>query len=140
MRDPFACTDDGAMTPPPEPPLEAPTDSPRHSRHRQSGWQHWLPGLTAFRHYPIGWLRYDLVAGLVLTSLLIPSGIAYAAASVLLPPLFLLRVLNNVIRKKRYFKQALLALPAIVVLGSVWALGEFVAYLTARAKITKAKD
>ncbi len=34
-----------------------------------------------FRHYPIGWLRYDLVAGLVLTSLLIPSGIAYAAAS-----------------------------------------------------------
>ena len=34
-----------------------------------------------FRNYPIGWLRYDLVAGLVLTSLLIPSGIAYAAAS-----------------------------------------------------------
>ena len=81
MRDPFACTDDGAMTPPPEPPLEVPTDSPRHSRHRQSGWQHWVPGLTVFRNYPIGWLRYDLVAGLVLTSLLIPSGIAYAAAS-----------------------------------------------------------
>jgi high affinity sulfate transporter 1 len=40
-----------------------------------------LPGLTVFRNYPIGWLRYDLVAGLVLTSLLIPSGIAYAAAS-----------------------------------------------------------
>ena len=41
----------------------------------------WLPGLTIFRHYERGWLRHDLVAGLVLTSMLVPVGIAYATAS-----------------------------------------------------------
>ncbi len=56
-------------------------DSPRHSRHREAGWQHWLPGLRMFRDYSLGWLRYDIVAGLVLTSMMVPSGIAYAAAS-----------------------------------------------------------
>ena len=29
----------------------------------------------------VAWLRYDLVAGLVLTSMLVPVGIAYAEAS-----------------------------------------------------------
>jgi high affinity sulfate transporter 1 len=76
---PDACAriDDGGMNTQPH----SPFDSPRHSRHRESGWQHWLPGLRIFRAYPIGWLRHDLVAGLVLTSLLVPSGIAYAAAA-----------------------------------------------------------
>ena len=32
-------------------------------------------------HYEIGWLRHDLVAGLVLTTVLVPVGIAYAVAS-----------------------------------------------------------
>jgi high affinity sulfate transporter 1 len=36
-----------------------------------------LPGLTAVRRYERGWLRDDLVAGIVLTSLLIPQGMAY---------------------------------------------------------------
>jgi high affinity sulfate transporter 1 len=33
------------------------------------------------RHYQIGWLRHDVAAGLVLTSVLVPVGIAYAVAS-----------------------------------------------------------
>jgi len=41
----------------------------------------WLPGLHTLRHYDIAWLRHDLVAGLVLTTMLVPAGIAYAEAS-----------------------------------------------------------
>ncbi|MFZ2295083.1 MAG: sulfate permease [Polaromonas sp.] len=41
----------------------------------------WLPGLIALRHYEIAWLRHDLMAGLALTSVLVPVGIAYAVAS-----------------------------------------------------------
>ena len=41
----------------------------------------WLPGLHTVRHYEIAWLRHDVVAGLVLTSVLVPVGIAYAVAS-----------------------------------------------------------
>jgi high affinity sulfate transporter 1 len=37
-----------------------------------------IPGLAAFREYPRGWLRDDVVAGLVLTALLVPQGMAYA--------------------------------------------------------------
>ncbi|MEO8014257.1 MAG: SulP family inorganic anion transporter [Polaromonas sp.] len=46
-----------------------------------TGWLRWLPGLLALRHYEIAWLRHDLVAGLVLTTVLVPVGIAYAVAS-----------------------------------------------------------
>jgi high affinity sulfate transporter 1 len=41
----------------------------------------WLPGLQTLRHYQVAWLRHDIVAGLVLTTMLIPVGIAYAVAS-----------------------------------------------------------
>jgi high affinity sulfate transporter 1 len=37
-----------------------------------------LPGLRVARQYQPGWLRYDLAAGVVLTSLLVPQGMAYA--------------------------------------------------------------
>ena len=40
-----------------------------------------MPGLHTLRHYEIAWLRHDVVAGLVLTSVLVPVGIAYAVAS-----------------------------------------------------------
>ncbi len=46
-----------------------------------TGWMRWLPGLLALRHYEIAWLRHDLMAGLALTSVLVPVGIAYAVAS-----------------------------------------------------------
>src|SRR4030095_3627554 len=41
----------------------------------------WLPGLRVLRSYDPAWLRHDLVAGLVLTTMLVPVGIAYADAS-----------------------------------------------------------
>jgi len=46
-----------------------------------TGWQRWLPGLQTLAHYDISWLRHDLVAGLALTAVLVPVGIAYAVAS-----------------------------------------------------------
>ncbi len=45
----------------------------------------WLPGVALVRRYQAGWFRYDLTAGLVLTCLLVPAGMAYAEAS-RLPP------------------------------------------------------
>jgi high affinity sulfate transporter 1 len=41
----------------------------------------WIPGLQTFRNYQAQWLRHDLVAGLVMTTMLVPVGIAYAEAS-----------------------------------------------------------
>ncbi|MBS0580172.1 MAG: STAS domain-containing protein [Proteobacteria bacterium] len=48
---------------------------------RRSDWLHWLPGLETLREYQSGWLRQDIFAGLVLTTMLVPVGIAYASAS-----------------------------------------------------------
>ena len=45
------------------------------------GWIRWVPGLRTLRAYDIAWLRHDIVAGLVLTTMLVPVGIAYAVAS-----------------------------------------------------------
>ncbi|MGJ3703348.1 SulP family inorganic anion transporter [Variovorax sp. AFSI2.2] len=47
----------------------------------QAGWSRWLPGLRTLREYQVAWLRHDIVAGLVLTTMLVPVGIAYAEAS-----------------------------------------------------------
>ncbi|MBK6740800.1 MAG: sulfate permease [Haliea sp.] len=47
----------------------------------EAGWQRWLPGLQTLAHYQRAWLPNDLAAGLVLTTLLVPVGIAYAVAS-----------------------------------------------------------
>ena len=38
----------------------------------------WIPGLHVLRTYQMGWLPRDLVAGLVLSALLVPQGMAYA--------------------------------------------------------------
>jgi MFS superfamily sulfate permease-like transporter len=42
---------------------------------------HWLPGVQLARSYRREWLRHDVAAGLVLTAMLVPVGIAYAQAS-----------------------------------------------------------
>ena len=47
----------------------------------ESGWLRWLPGIGILRQYETAWLPNDLVAGLVLTTMLVPVGIAYAEAS-----------------------------------------------------------
>jgi high affinity sulfate transporter 1 len=67
-----------------------PTASPAIERGRisrprratdEAGLMRWLPGLHTLRHYDPAWFRHDIVAGLVLTTMLVPVGIAYAVAS-----------------------------------------------------------
>jgi len=41
----------------------------------------WLPGLDTLRRYEPAWLPHDIFAGLVLATMLVPVGIAYAEAS-----------------------------------------------------------
>src|SRR5215468_5877413 len=44
-------------------------------------WIRWLPGLETLRRYEAAWLPHDIFAGLVLATMLVPVGIAYAEAS-----------------------------------------------------------
>ena len=44
-------------------------------------WIRWLPGIDTFRRYEAGWLPHDIFAGIVLATMLVPVGIAYAQAS-----------------------------------------------------------
>ncbi|MEO8038859.1 MAG: SulP family inorganic anion transporter [Betaproteobacteria bacterium] len=68
-------------SPPPSAP-SAPGPVARFGRgDRATGWMRWLPGLQALRSYEIAWFRHDLVAGLALTAVLVPVGVAYAVAS-----------------------------------------------------------
>ncbi len=48
---------------------------------KQTGWMRWAPGLLVLREYQASWLAHDVVAGLVLATILAPVGIAYAVAS-----------------------------------------------------------
>jgi high affinity sulfate transporter 1 len=45
------------------------------------GWIRWLPGWLTLRDYRVEWLPHDVIAGLVLSTMLVPVGMAYAAAS-----------------------------------------------------------
>jgi len=45
------------------------------------GWRRWIPGLAAIGQYRLAWLRHDIVAGLALSAVLLPVGIAYAVAA-----------------------------------------------------------
>src|SRR5689334_6135133 len=47
----------------------------------QTNWLRWLPGLLTLSQYQASWLPRDIAAGLVLTTMLVPVGIAYAEAS-----------------------------------------------------------
>src|SRR3954453_3515357 len=52
---------------------------------RLEGLDRWLPGLAILRGYQRAWLPKDLVAGLVLTAVLVPVGMGYAQAAGLPP-------------------------------------------------------
>ena len=45
----------------------------------------WLPGVRTLTGYRISWLRRDVVAGIVLSTLLVPQGMAYAELAGLPP-------------------------------------------------------
>jgi len=57
------------------------TESSNKNHTTSNGLQRWLPGLQVLRAYQAAWLPRDLMAGLVLTTMLVPVGIAYATAS-----------------------------------------------------------
>ena len=57
----------------------ATTESP------EGGFLRWFPGLKALHEYQRAWLRRDIAAGLVLTAVLVPVGMAYAEAAGLPP-------------------------------------------------------
>src|SRR5271170_6436732 len=61
------------------------TEPGRLARHampaNQAGWIRWLPGVDTLHRYEKSWLRHDIVAGLVMTTMLVPVGVAYAEAS-----------------------------------------------------------
>lgn len=48
---------------------------------QRKSWIDWLPGLRTLQTYEPAWLRNDIVAGIVLSTMLVPVGIAYAVAS-----------------------------------------------------------
>jgi MFS superfamily sulfate permease-like transporter len=43
---------------------------------KPTGWMRWAPGLLVLREYQAPWLAHDVVAGLVLATMLAPVGIA----------------------------------------------------------------
>ena len=62
-----------------------------------------------------------------------PLRIVYSLIALMLPPLTVGRVAQHVFRKKRCIPEFFHALPAVILLNSVWALGECLGYLTGRA-------
>jgi len=67
--------------PPLEPDSECKNAAILFSPKKQTGLARWLPGLAVVHEYRSDWLRHDLAAGLVMTTMLVPVGIAYAEAS-----------------------------------------------------------
>jgi MFS superfamily sulfate permease-like transporter len=47
----------------------------------QASWPRWLPGFLTLLRYQPAWLIHDVTAGVVLATILVPVGIAYAEAS-----------------------------------------------------------
>ena len=72
------------MTTPSEQQIQ-PASEAREATGRFAGLQRLVPGINAVRTYQRAWLSKDVVAGLVLASLLVPQGMAYAELAGLPP-------------------------------------------------------
>src|SRR6187549_1658580 len=57
------------------------TNNSNKNHKTPKGLGRWVPGLEVLRNYKVDWLARDVMAGLVLTAMLVPVGIAYAQAS-----------------------------------------------------------
>ncbi len=57
------------------------TANPFARQARPRGLYRWIPLLATLRDYKRGWLMQDITAGLVLTAVLVPVGMGYAAAA-----------------------------------------------------------
>ena len=62
-------------------PSDRPISRGKQASDTTPGWLRWLPGVVMLREYQPAWLPKDIAAGLVLTTMLVPVGIAYAEAS-----------------------------------------------------------
>jgi hypothetical protein len=69
-----------------------------------------------------------------------PKRVFYTLFSFLLPLLLTSRILRQGFHKKRHLRELLSALPMVFLLETIWALGEFVGYLTGRAAATDSHD
>src|SRR5215213_10104969 len=61
-----------------DPPVPAPRRGTREGAGGVTATQRFVPGIAALRGYQPSWLPKDVVAGVVLTALLVPQGMAYA--------------------------------------------------------------
>jgi high affinity sulfate transporter 1 len=59
----------------------APPRSPPDETPPPRGWGRWAPGLWTIRHVRARWVLHDLIAGLALTAVLVPAGMACAVAA-----------------------------------------------------------
>jgi len=80
VRGETGCFEMSGSIPPPTPLALSPHPPIKRSK-TPAGWRRWVPGLAAIGDYRIAWLRHDIGAGLALTAVLLPVGIAYAVAS-----------------------------------------------------------
>lgn len=69
------------LTPEPLPAPEPHPTNPFARVARPRGLARWIPALATLRTYQRSWLGKDLVAGVVLTAILIPVGMGYAEAA-----------------------------------------------------------
>jgi high affinity sulfate transporter 1 len=83
--------------------------------------EHWMPGVRVLRTYERRWLPRDVIAGIVLVTLLVPQGMAYAELSGL-PPIT--GLYTTVVCLVAY---ALVGPSPILVLGPDSALGPMIA-------------
>ncbi|RZU11245.1 high affinity sulfate transporter 1 [Kribbella rubisoli] len=60
-------------------------DDGKHPAIKTPAWQEYVPGAGVARSYQRAWLPKDIVAGLVLSALLVPQGMAYAELAGLPP-------------------------------------------------------
>ena len=88
---------------------------------RRERVERWVPGLRVIRTYERSWLSRDLVAGIVLVTLLVPQGMAYAELSGL-PPIT--GLYTTVVCLVAY---ALVGPSPILVLGPDSSLGPMIA-------------
>ena len=83
--------------------------------------EHWVPGIRVLRTYERSWLSRDLIAGMVLVTLLVPQGMAYAELAGL-PPIT--GLYTTVICLVAY---ALIGPSPILILGPDSSLGPMIA-------------
>jgi high affinity sulfate transporter 1 len=108
------------MTSPSEQQVE-PAAGARTPTGRGAGLGRFVPGIDAVRSYQPAWLSKDIVAGLVLASLLVPQGMAYAELAGL-PPIT--GLYTSVLCLLSY---AIFGPSRILVLGPDSALGSMIA-------------